>query len=214
MVVFQSFRIGLLVLTLASGLARAGWLGPTINSIETTEDTAALDVVNQIRAEIDNSKNAPVALRIEVTDVELKSRPMKSMKVRDIPAMVALRYVAMQCSYEFLFEDGMWIVRDSPILERQSDDSRVTLHMPMCTTEELNALGLKADTEGVVTVSKGRAWPETGEALYIDGVLVVKAYQWEIDCLTSLLTLHKHGYKIPAINSDQSAAPESDPHGG
>lgn len=197
----------LLVAATASAEEPRTWTGSRIESINTLDGGTLLDVVNQIRAEIQKDEDSSVSVRIEVSDDDLRKISAK-MALKKIPAIVALSHVASVGVFEFAFEDGVWVLRNTPIHERQYPDDIVTVTCQRADSAELRTLGLIEALDGTMSVQEGSKWPkeEWGLMKRIDDVIVLRAYRHEIESLNALLLLHRRGYPIPKINSDQNGA--------
>ena len=211
----------LLVVAIATAEEPRTWVGPKIESINTLEGGSLLDVVNKIRAEIKEDKDSAISVRIEVSDEELSKHSVR-MALKEIPATVALSGVASIGVFEFAFENGVWVLRNPPIHERKYPDDVVTLTCELATPTELAALGLAENDDGKISTREGSKWPKEkwGKMQRIEDVIVVRAYRQEIESFKALLRLHRRGYTIPKINSEQrggaeqpATAPESKPQG-
>lgn len=205
----RRFHISLALLLAVTAVAEEprAWIGPRIKSIDTLDGGTLLDVVNQIRGEVQKDKKSPISLRIEVSDDDL-SKISGKMALKEIPAIVALSYVASIGVFEFAFENGVWVLRNTPIHKRQYPDDIVTLTCELATSSELAALGLTEDKTGKISAQAGPKWPkeEWGQMQRIQDVIVLRAYRHEIETFNALLSLHRRGFRVPKINSEQDSA--------
>jgi hypothetical protein len=166
------------------------------------ESGTLLDVVKEVREAIRMDHKSKVALRIEVPNEELKKEPAK-MALKKVPAMVVLAYVADSGRFEFVFEKGIWILRNTPFDEREYPDDMKQVIVQHVTPAELRAMGLIQGKEGIV-VEQGERWPkDRGRIGRIDDVLLIRAQRREIEAFQALLKLHRSGYRIPKINSKE-----------
>ncbi|BDS05391.1 hypothetical protein NT6N_04310 [Oceaniferula spumae] len=186
------------------------WIGPHVKSINTLDGGTLFDVVEKIRIQIKNDTETPIAVRIDVSDDELRKVPAK-VALKKIPAVVALSYAADIGGYEFLFQNGVWVLRNTPLHQRVYPGDTVALSTKLVTRDELRALGLAEAADGKISVQQGAKWPKLpeGKITRIKDAIVIIAQRQEIDNFHALLQLHRRGYRIPTINSEQGGAHQS-----
>ncbi len=128
-------RFYLCLLLLAAATASAEeprtWIGPRIDSINTLDGGTLSTWLTKSERRSRGTRNTSVTVRIEVSDDDLRKISAK-LALKKIPAIVALSYVASVGVFEFAFEDGVWVLRNTPIHERQYPDDIVTVTCPAC----------------------------------------------------------------------------------
>lgn len=180
------------------------WTGPALPSLSTDVSPTALDAVKLIRTALAAAGGSRTAIRIVPDDKDLAERSSGTLALKNVPAAIALGYVAEGAHCEFVCEDGLWIFRPySPGVEFFS------AMIGNVTSRELGALGLRLGPGDLVSVVSGSPWPlrqqdKAGLKMYQD-TLIAKGDEVEIRKLRLLFILMREGYAVPAINSAAKA---------
>jgi len=194
------------------------WLGPDISSLHVQRGVNGKECVDKILKAINSIKGRRVAIDIRITEAELSKRTVPGeLNLKNVPSAIALQYVANQLRLNLKRDGVVWVLKD---WTDEPDDMRVHAFGPV-TNIELQKLGLSVGRKGEVSTIHPPTWPSDPAATMslVDGVLIVCAWERDIQCLGALLTLQRNGYSIPKINSEQAGAgqpatrPESKPEG-
>ena len=181
------------------------WHGPDIPSLHIQRDTNGKQCVDEILKAINSIEGRRIAVAIKVSEAELLKRMMQGdLNLKNVPSAIALRYVADQL-HLYLERDGVvWTLKDR--LDGP-DDMEVRV-FDRVTNFELQKLGLSVGEKGEVSTIHPPAWPSASGSriTMVDGVLLVLAWDRDIQCLDALLNLQRNGYSVPEINSEQAGA--------
>ncbi|YCM43596.1 hypothetical protein V2O64_20010 [Verrucomicrobiaceae bacterium 227] len=146
------------------------------------------------------------ALDVQLAEAHLEAKYLGRLSLRKVPVTVALKYLCDH-SLTLSYEEGIWTIQPRSG-EEGSDIIQVAI--TKITEADLAALGIfKKPGVGCVT-SDGKKWPpiQHHQTSMIEDLLILRSTPPRIANFKALLALHRAGYKVPAIDSNQPAADE------
>lgn len=175
--------------------------GPIIDSLELNEaytQWEALEIIRKAASKGDDS----FALAVTLSESELKSKLTGSLSLRKVPTIVALSYLCEIVGLKLTYEEGIWKVENA---SSGVGPDEIQVRIEGITDEEYQALGLEEKPGIGFVTADGKKWP-TGQyesSHKFKNLLILRARRVKIDSFKALLQLHRAGYKIPKIDSNQ-----------
>jgi len=169
-----------------------------------------LDESNTIREGIELIRKAALkenkffALSLQLADTHLEAQFPGALTLRNVPVEAALKYLCDSAGLDLTDEEGLWVIYPGSREEGQ-DERQVTI--AKITQADLAALGIFKKPGMGYTTADGKKWPSgrNDKASMIDDRLILRAIPAKTAQFKALLMLHRAGYKVPAINSNQPA---------
>ena len=137
-------------------------------------------------------------LNVQLPEAKLQARFPGIVIARKVPVSLALFYLCDSADLSLTYENNLW--RIQPRSGEEGADL-VQIMIENVTKEELSALGIQSN----FTTKNGKKWPsgKLERATMFESGLLVRATHSTHENLRTLLKLHRAGYKIPTIDSNE-----------